>query len=110
MAKRWNRSTRRLVVVLAAAAAVAAAGLAPAAASGAWYEPVDPQSPDSQVGVTGPPLSGTAPDGTVRGYVDAHTHLMSNVGFGGDIVCGATFSPNGIADALKDCDNHYPNG
>ena len=46
----------------------------------------------------------------MRGYVDAHTHLMSNVGFGGNIVCGATFSPNGIADALKDCDNHYPDG
>ena len=46
----------------------------------------------------------------MRGYVDAHTHLMSDVGFGGNIVCGATFSPNGIADALRDCDYHYPTG
>ena len=111
MAKRWNRSTRRPLVALAAAVAVVgAAGLAPAAAAGAWYEPVHPQSPDSQVDVTGPPLSGTQPDGTVRGYVDAHTHLMSDVGFGGDIVCGATYSPEGIGDALEDCDNHHPDG
>ena len=46
----------------------------------------------------------------MRGTVDAHTHLMSDVGFGGSIVCGKTFSTNGIAAALQDCPNHYPNG
>lgn len=110
MTKRWFRTIRRPLVAAAAAAVVGVAGLGTAVAAGDPYIPVNPQSPDSQVGVTGAPLSGTQPDGTVRGFVDAHTHLMSNVGFGGNIVCGATFSPNGIADALKDCDNHYPNG
>ena len=110
MTKRWFRTIPRPLVAVAAAAAVGAAGLSTAVAAGDPYAPVNPQSPDSQVDVTGPPFSGTQPDGTVRGYVDAHTHLMSNVGFGGSIVCGATFSANGIADALKDCDNHYPNG
>ncbi|HNO39507.1 MAG TPA: discoidin domain-containing protein, partial [Marmoricola sp.] len=47
----------------------------------------------------------------IRGFIDAHTHLMSNVGFGGSIVCGATFDPvNGAAGALKDCPSHGPDG
>lgn len=53
---------------------------------------------------------GLQPDGTVRGYVDAHTHWMSNVGFGGTLVCGETFNEDGIAAALTDCHNHLPDG
>ena len=102
-----RRLTRVVAVTALAAAALATAGTARAADP---WTPVNPQSPDSQVNVTGTPASGTAPDGTVRGTVDAHTHLMSDVGFGGSIVCGKTFSTNGIAAALQDCPNHYPNG
>ncbi|MFD4421185.1 discoidin domain-containing protein [Agromyces sp. NPDC058484] len=48
--------------------------------------------------------------GEVRGLIDSHTHLNSNEGFGGRLICGAPFSPNGVADALKDCPEHYPDG
>ncbi|MEU9148483.1 hypothetical protein [Streptomyces sp. NPDC048349] len=89
--------------------------LGPAAAAGApagprWWEPVARPAPDSQVNVTGEPFTGTDAQGRVRGYVDAHVHLMSNEGFGGRLVCGKTFSAAGVADALKDCPEHYPNG
>jgi len=46
----------------------------------------------------------------VRGVIDAHSHPFSNEGFGGGLFCGATFSTAGIADALKDCPTHYPDG
>lgn len=85
--------------------------LSPSAASaGPWWEPVNPQTPDSEVDVTGEPFTGTTGSGEVRGFIDAHTHMFSDLGFGGNVVCGATFSQNGIADALKDCPAHYPDG
>ncbi|AKU18667.1 F5/8 type C domain protein [Luteipulveratus mongoliensis] len=67
-------------------------------------------SPESEVNVTGTPFTGTAPDGTVRGLIDAHTHLFMQDGMGGAAVCGKVFSDNGIADALKDCASHGPHG
>ncbi|MEU9233851.1 hypothetical protein [Streptomyces subrutilus] len=81
-----------------------------ASAGPQWWEPVARPAPDSQVNVTGEPFTGTDAQGRVRGYVDAHVHLMSNEGFGGRLVCGKVFSPAGVADALKDCPEHYPNG
>lgn len=98
--RRWARA-------LAAMTALVVVGAGSATAIG---DPVNPQSPDSQINVTGAPFAGTAPDGSLVGTVDAHTHLMSNVGFGGDIVCGKTFSEAGIADALQDCDSHGSTG
>ncbi|REE96991.1 Coagulation factor 5/8 type domain-containing protein [Thermomonospora umbrina] len=47
-----------------------------------------------------------ATTGEVRGYLDAHSHLMSYEGFGGRIFCGKTFDPEGIEKALKDCSDH----
>ena len=35
---------------------------------------------------------------------------MSNEGFGGRLICGKPFSEAGVADALKDCPEHYPDG
>lgn len=110
MAKRRFRHLHHMLLSAAVVLAIGAATLGPAAAQPDPWQPVSPQTPDSEVNVTGAPFAGTAPDGSVRGYVDAHTHLMSDVGFGGNIVCGATFSIAGIADALKDCDNHQPDG
>lgn len=75
-----------------------------------WYEQIDPQSPDSEINVSGAPFRGTTADGEVQGFVDAHTHLMSDEGFGGDIVCGKTFSELGIEDALQDCHSHGTDG
>ncbi|KHL10688.1 UNVERIFIED_CONTAM: F5/8 type C domain protein [Mumia flava] len=92
---------------LLAAALLVVAGLgAPAGAAGAWWEPTDPQTPDSEVNATGAPFTGTIEDGSVRGFIDAHTHMFSNEGFGGNVVCGAPFSDAGIADAMSDCPHH----
>ena len=108
-----SRRTRRrsapfvllvLAVVLGLTAPGASAGSKP------WYEQTAPQPKDSEVNVTGAPLTGTTPQGEVRGLIDAHTHLMSDEGFGGDIVCGKTFSELGIEDALTDCDSHGADG
>lgn len=46
----------------------------------------------------------------VRGYVDAHSHLFSYEAFGGSLMCGRPFHPDGIAAALRDCPDHHPNG
>lgn len=81
-----------------------------AAAGGDWWDPVARPAPDSQINVTGEPFTGTDADGHVRGFVDAHDHLFANEAFGGRLICGKVFSEAGIADALKDCPEHYPDG
>ncbi|MBC7278888.1 Coagulation factor 5/8 type domain-containing protein [Nocardioides sp.] len=63
-------------------------------------------SPESEINVTGEPFTGTAPDGTVQGLIDAHSHMFMQDGIGGAAVCGKAFSEAGIADALKDCPSH----
>ncbi|MER8187179.1 discoidin domain-containing protein [Kitasatospora sp. NPDC094015] len=102
-----------LLTLLAMALAAPAPG-APAAGSGTtatnWWDPVARPVPDSQIDVTGEPFKGTDAQGQVRGFVDAHTHLMANEAFGGRLICGKPFSEQGIADALKDCPEHYPDG
>ncbi|MFG2407728.1 discoidin domain-containing protein [Streptomyces brevispora] len=75
-----------------------------------WWEPTARPAADSQINVTGEPFHGTDSQGRVRGFVDAHNHVMSNEGFGGRIICGKPFAETGIADALKDCPEHYPDG
>ncbi|MEU7019193.1 discoidin domain-containing protein [Streptomyces sp. NPDC046203] len=114
-----NRSPRRgpggrfaLVSLLIALTTVLfGAGPVPAAGTGgSWWEPTARPAPDSRIDATGAPFTGTDSQGKVRGFVDAHNHLMSNEGFGGRMICGATFSPAGVADALKDCPEHYPDG
>ncbi|WP_256098417.1 galactose-binding domain-containing protein [Streptomyces agglomeratus] len=75
-----------------------------------WWTPTARPAPDSQINVTGEPFKGTDAQGRVRGFVDAHDHIMSNEGFGGRLICGKPFSEQGVADALKDCPEHYPDG
>ncbi|MER6812694.1 Coagulation factor 5/8 type domain-containing protein [Spirillospora sp. NPDC000708] len=67
-------------------------------------------TPVVDVGATGAPFTGGTANGQVRGYIDAHSHLMSYLGFGGSLMCGETFDPGGPAAALKDCPDHSPNG
>ncbi|MGW6709907.1 galactose-binding domain-containing protein [Streptomyces sp. NPDC054956] len=81
-----------------------------AAADAGWWNPTARPAPDSQINVTGEPFKGTDAQGNVRGFVDAHDHIMSNEGFGGRLICGKPFSDGGVADALKDCPEHYPDG
>ncbi|WP_243762542.1 discoidin domain-containing protein [Streptomyces sp. Tu 3180] len=86
-------------------------GPTPSSAAGDdWWEPTARPVPDSRVGVTGAPFTGTDSRGEVRGFVDAHDHIMSNEAFGGRLICGRPFSAKGIADALQDCPEHYPDG
>ncbi|OII64965.1 hypothetical protein BJP40_18425 [Streptomyces sp. CC53] len=100
-----------LALVLALAATLLAAGTgSSAAAAEEWWNPAARPQPDSGVNVTGEPFGGADADGRVRGFVDAHNHLMSDQGFGGRLICGSTFSEKGVADALKDCPEHYPDG
>ncbi|MFD5650903.1 discoidin domain-containing protein [Streptomyces sp. NPDC127039] len=100
-------------LVLSLVAALLLAGLGAGGAGAAerpWWEPVDRPAPDSQINVSGEPFTGTDANGDVRGFVDTHNHLMTNEAFGGKLVCGKPFSEGGIADALKDCPEHYPDG
>ncbi|MCB5167471.1 membrane dipeptidase [Streptomyces bambusae] len=112
--KRRRASGRSRLLLSGTVIALLALLLGPATAGAsagpAWWEPVARPAPDSQVNVTGEPFTGTDARGRVRGYVDAHVHLMSDEGFGGRLVCGKAFSPGGAADALKDCPEHYPDG
>ncbi|MFC9970163.1 Coagulation factor 5/8 type domain-containing protein [Spirillospora sp. NPDC127200] len=68
------------------------------------------RAPEPSTGATGTPFAGTGADGQVRGYVDAHSHLMSYEAFGGKLMCGKPFDPKGIASALRDCPDHEPHG
>ncbi|GGU47406.1 discoidin domain-containing protein [Streptomyces lavendofoliae] len=110
------RSHGRLTVlaVLSLVLTLLTPGPAPAVtgaeAGAGWWDPVARPAPDSRIGVTGEPFKGTDARGRVRGFVDAHDHLMSNEAFGGRLICGKPFSEAGVADALKDCPEHYPDG
>ncbi|AUY52750.1 discoidin domain-containing protein [Streptomyces sp. CB01881] len=100
-----------LLASLLALIAVALAAPAPGVASEpGWWNPIARPSPDSQINVTGEPFKGTDAQGKVRGFVDAHDHIMANEAFGGRLICGKAFSEAGVADALKDCPEHYPDG
>lgn len=66
--------------------------------------------PEPDTGASGKPFTGTTANGQVRGYVDAHSHLMSYEGFGGSLMCGKPFDEGGVAAALTDCPDHEPYG
>ncbi|WP_433324670.1 Coagulation factor 5/8 type domain-containing protein [Spirillospora sp. CA-294931] len=87
---RFPRTTRPLAVALAAAAACLMVGNAAAQPSG-----------------TARSAAAAVP---VRGFVDAHTHAEGHENLGGRIICGKPFDPDGIEQALRDCDDHQPNG
>jgi microsomal dipeptidase-like Zn-dependent dipeptidase len=49
-------------------------------------------------------------DGSVFGFVDTHSHILSNFGFGGGgIFHGAPFHPLGVEHALSDCSRFHGN-
>ncbi|MER6348832.1 galactose-binding domain-containing protein [Streptomyces sp. NPDC001595] len=112
MTRRSHHSRKHLTVVSLLLLVLAMTlGPAPSSAAGTdWWNPTARPAPDSGIGVTGEPFTGTNARGEVRGFVDAHNHLFSNEAFGGRLICGRPFSEAGIADALKDCPEHYPDG
>ncbi|MFB7056036.1 discoidin domain-containing protein [Streptomyces vinaceus] len=99
-----------MAVIIAVLAILSGPAAASPVGSGDWWNPVARPVPDSGVNATGAPFTGTDDHGKVRGFVDSHVHLMANEGFGGRLICGKAFSPQGITDALKDCPEHYPDG
>ncbi|MFE9773277.1 discoidin domain-containing protein [Streptomyces sp. NPDC005931] len=109
---RPHRGRRRPAAVVSLLLLVLATALGPTPSSAAddWWTPSARPAPDSGINVTGEPFRGTNSRGEVRGFVDAHNHIMSNEAFGGRLICGKAFSEKGIADALKDCPEHYPDG
>lgn len=99
------RRTLKAAVIAALTTVVLATGTGASAESG-WWVPDTTPTPESEVNATGEPHRGENRDGTVTGYIDAHTHMFMDLGMGGNAVCGSTWSEKGIADALKDCDRH----
>ena len=61
---------------------------------------------DVATGVSGTAQPAVNPDGTLNGFIDAHTHVTAAVGFGGRMRCGTPFHPGGVEEALKGCLSH----
>lgn len=67
--------------------------------------------PELSLDATGTITKTTFDDGTLFGIVDAHSHLLSNLAFGGGIYHGAAFHRLGVPHALPDCEViHGPAG
>jgi hypothetical protein len=66
--------------------------------------------PEVEINVDGPVVGGETGFQEVRGYVDAHLHMMAYEFLGGRARCGRPWHPYGVAYALVDCPDHEPGG
>ena len=67
--------------------------------------------PEAKAGAAGKPFKGTRPDGTVKGFADAHLHITTELRAGGRVIHGRSFAPFGISRALGgDARDHGPDG
>jgi hypothetical protein len=66
--------------------------------------------PEVETSTVGTPARGRTSYGEVKGYLDAHMHMMAFEFLGGSVHCGRPWSPYGVTVALVDCPDHYPNG
>ena len=60
--------------------------------------------PELELNAEGEITKTTWDDGEVYGFVDAHSHMLTNFGFGGGMYHGSPFHPLGVTHALSDCD------
>ncbi|MFO0547972.1 MAG: hypothetical protein U0271_06270 [Polyangiaceae bacterium] len=66
------------------------------------------EHPELTVDAEGTPTARTFEDGSLFGIVDAHSHMMTNFGFGGGgIFHGAPFHRLGVEHALPDCSLYH---
>jgi len=66
--------------------------------------------PEVEIGIDGPIATGATPYGEVRGFLDAHLHMMAFEFLGGRARCGRPWHPYGVTKALVDCADHEPGG
>lgn len=66
--------------------------------------------PEIGTQATGTPWTGPSPYAEVEGTIDGHNHVTAYEFLGGDAHCGEPWSRYGVAAALVDCPDHYPNG
>jgi hypothetical protein len=66
--------------------------------------------PEVEVNVDGPVVGGETAIQEVRGYIDAHLHMMAFEFLGGRARCGRPWHPYGVEYALVDCPDHEPGG
>lgn len=66
--------------------------------------------PEIGTQATGTPWTGASPYAEVEGTIDGHNHVTAYEFLGGDAHCGEPWSRYGVAAALVDCPDHYPNG
>lgn len=82
-------------------------GLAPDDADGAALSFVPAEGcathPELTLNAEGSVTRTTWDDGELYGFVDLHSHIFSNKGFGGAMFHGAPFHRLGVAHALGDC-------
>ncbi len=67
--------------------------------------------PEANTDASGKSFKGTTANGTVKGFVDAHLHITSDMRAGGRVIDGRSFAPFGVTRALGgDAKNHGPDG
>ena len=66
--------------------------------------------PEISTQASGVPWTGSSPYAEVEGTIDGHNHVTAYEFLGGDAHCGEPWSRYGVAAALVDCPDHYPNG
>lgn len=66
--------------------------------------------PEISLNATGRPRGGSTPFTQVSGMADMHNHVSAFEFLGGRAHCGRPWDPYGVAYALVDCADHYPDG
>ena len=66
--------------------------------------------PEVELNIDGPVAKGATSFGEVKGFMDAHNHMMAFEFLGGRVRCGRPWHRYGVTEALVDCPDHEPGG